>query len=296
MPSPLERQVYLINLLRNRSYSKAELIDKVMINFDLNDYSDRSFERDKSDIETNSQFPSIGYNRAENSYYLNPEEVHLLDQFEGYSLLVENEFLLSSINKNGLFSDKIIFETRKFAGTKCLPILKKAIDEQSEIKFDYFYYDTQETKTKIVKPYRLKLKDFRWYLLAQDDSKADFKSYGLERISNMHILCEKFELETIDFNEPYRDAFAMFTDGEAEKVILEFSPRDGNYLRSNPIHHSQKVTTLPDGVQIELHIKPTLDLIMELMKRTWSLKIIEPLHLKETFVDFWKKAIERNTD
>lgn len=86
----------------------------------------------------------------------------------------------------------------------------------------------------------------------------------------------------------------MFTDGDAKKIVLEFDRRDGNYLISNPIHQSQKVTTLPDKVRIELYIKPTLDLIMELMKRTWSIKIIEPKWLRDQFVEYWNKAISLN--
>lgn len=296
MSTPLQRQHYIVSLLKNRNVSKEELMEKIMEYFDLDSYSESTFERDKSVITANPLFPSVVFNRRENAYSLCRDELYLLSQSELYYLILENDFLLSSINKNGLLSDAIIFETRKFTGTECLSVLRKAIENQQEVRFDYFYYDTQETKTKTVQPYRLKLKDFRWYLLAQDDSDIAFKSYGLERISNHEVLSQTFEVQDIDFDQPYNDAFGMFTDGDAQKIVLEFDNRDGNYLMSNPIHHSQKVTTLPDGVRIELYIKPTLDLIMELMKRTWSLKIVEPKSLRDRFVEYWKEAIKRNKD
>lgn len=74
----------------------------------------------------------------------------------------------------------------------------------------------KKLKTKTVQPYRLKLKDFRWYLRAQDDSGVAFKSYGLERISNLEVLNQTFEAQDIDFDQPYHDAFGMFTDGDAK--------------------------------------------------------------------------------
>ena len=294
MSTPLQRQHYIVSLLKNRNVSKEELMEKIVDYFDLDSYSESTFERDKSVINANPLFPSVVFNRRENAYSLCRDELYLLSQSELYYLILENDFLLSSINKNGLLSEAIIFETRKFTGTECLSVLRKAIENQQEVSFDYFYYDTQETKTKTVQPYRLKLKDFRWYLLAQDDSGVAFKSYGLERISNLEVLNQTFEAQDIDFDQPYHDAFGMFTDGDAKKIVLEFDRRDGNYLISNPIHQSQKVTTLPDKVRIELYIKPTLDLIMELMKRTWSIKIIEPKWLRDQFVEYWNKAISLN--
>ncbi|WP_454938344.1 hypothetical protein [Capnocytophaga gingivalis] len=33
---------------------------------------------------------------------------------------------------------------------------------------------------------------------------------------------------------------------------------------------------------------------MELMRRSWSLTIIEPEHLREEFLNYWKEAIKRN--
>lgn len=82
---------------------------------------------------------------------------------------------------------------------------------------------------------------------------------------------------------------------EAVKVILEFDHRDGHYLKANPIHPSQKLLSENKEItQFEFFVKPNEDFIMEIMKRTWSLKVIEPLFLKQKLLDYWQDALNRN--
>ena len=64
---------------------------------------------------------------------------------------------------------------------------------------------------------------------------------------------------------------------------------------TSPIHPSQQVVSKTNKrVTFELYIKPTLDLIMEQMKRSWSLTIIEQLYLREEFITYWQEAVKRN--
>ena len=89
----------------------------------------------------------------------------------------------------------------------------------------------------------------------------------------------------------------MFTDAKAEKIVLQFDHRDGNYLKASPIHHSQRVIAeTATHITFELYVKPTLYFIMELMKRSWSLTILEPTHLRDTFVKYWQEAVKRNLE
>ena len=87
----------------------------------------------------------------------------------------------------------------------------------------------------------------------------------------------------------------MFTNEEAVKVILEFDHRDGHYLKANPIHPSQEVLSEDkQTIQFEFFVKPNEDFIMEIMKRSWSLKVVEPQFLKDKFLEYWKAALKRN--
>ena len=99
----------------------------------------------------------------------------------------------------------------------------------------------------------------------------------------------------IDWNEKYRHCFAMFTgNGKPERVVLSFDHRDGNYVEAMPINHSQELRREDDRTIVELKINVTLDLIMELMSRSWSIEVIEPKLLRTQLRDIYKEAMKRN--
>ena len=253
----------------------------------MDKYSDTTFSNDKTAIKDvwKIDLECDNFNR----YSINAN-------FEG---LFQNDLLnsvifLSSLNSDLLLPGFVIPETRKNTGLEHFFNISKAIEENSELKISYFDYVSEREKNKTIQPYRLKQKDFKWYVLATDSTEVPFKSYALERIRDIEFL-GNFKLKKIDFEIPFQDAIGMFTNEDAVKVVLEFDHRDGHYLKSNPIHHSQKeLSENKETIQFEFFVKPTLDFIMEIMKRTWSLKVIEPEFLKEKFLGYWKDAIERN--
>ena len=207
--------------------------------------------------------------------------------------LVERKLGKSKLNQ---LIPKIVFDERESTGIDYFKQILDACENNQTIRFDYFNYEKQETDQKKIQPYLLKEKKSKWYVLGFDVGKPEnFRSYALERISNFENTKQKFEFQNVDFASTYENTFGMFTDGNAEKIILQFDSRDGNYLKANPIHHSQKIKKTEHGVELELFIKPTIDFVMELMSRSSSLKIIEPESLKKEIKSIWGKAIERNS-
>ncbi|MCX8524674.1 WYL domain-containing protein [Chryseobacterium formosus] len=131
-------------------------------------------------------------------------------------------------------------------------------------------------------------------VLATDDSEIPFKSYALERIKKIEIL-GNFKPKQIDFKIPYKHAVGMFTNCDPEEIILEFDHRDGHYLKANPIHSSQQILAeTPDRIQFRFFVKPNEDFLMEVLKRSWSVKVLEPETLKKKMKKFWTEALDRN--
>ena len=292
------RMIILVRTILNENgkLTAAEIKTKVENQFKsyqdikslkMDKYSDTTFSTDKTAIKDvwKIDLECDNFNR----YSINAN-------FEG---LFQNDLLnsvifLSSLNSDLLLPGFVIPETRKNTGLEHFFSISKAIEENSELKISYFDYVSEREKNKTIQPYRLKQKDFKWYVLATDSTEVPFKSYALERIRDIEFL-GKFKPKKIDFETPFQDAIGMFTNEDAVKVVLEFDHRDGHYLKSNPIHHSQKeLSENKETIQFEFFVKPTLDFIMEIMKRTWSLKVIEPEFLKEKFLGLWKDAINRN--
>nr|WP_314558195.1 WYL domain-containing protein [uncultured Capnocytophaga sp.] len=295
------RQFTLLRYVRNSNrkgeYPKWASIKKKMNtylggNSEEELYSSLLFERDKEKLryEWGCNFKFI--NKAQGYWFEEEDASAIIDD------LLTSYLLLTTRNKDGLLPEYVIAESRINTGAEHIATCMEAIEEHYELQITYYDYRDDTQKNYTLQPYKLKHKDYKWYVLAVDTATPEvaFKAFALERISKMKE-GKKFKPNTkIDFYAPYTDAFGMFTDAEAQKVVLQFDRRDGNYLKASPIHHSQQVIAeTPEHITIELYIKLTLDFIMELMKRSWSLTVLEPTHLRDTFVKYWQEAVKRNT-
>ncbi|MEI6556138.1 MAG: WYL domain-containing protein [Paludibacter sp.] len=289
------RYLLIIRYVKNHPFcSKKEIIDYIIREFSERGdnpklgLSERNLTRDFEEIR-NTFGLSIDYNPTNRGYCIPQDEQQdpIVDQ------LMENLDLLH-IGIDGGLPDFIQPEKRRSRGTEHLLPLKNAIAQNKTVKFEYKKFYPNVIEFKSVQPYMLKESRGRWYLLGLDSDKKA-KSYGLDRITELEVLEKTFKKNTeIDWNEKYTHSFAMFTDEQVEKVILSFDERDGNYIEAMPIHSSQTIIRQGERVIVTLNIRITLDFIMELMSRSWSVEIITPLSLRQRLHEIYKEAMVRN--
>jgi len=291
----IQRQLFIIRFVKKHpfctlkeiySHVEDQLAFHGIINVGL---SDKTLRRDFNAI---SDFGlSIDY--SNNKGYFIPEDENQDSYLEED---LESFYILNSIGGDDGKPDFIFPEKRRSRGTENFISLKKAIQENHLIQFEYKKFESNNIEKKIVEPYALKSSRGIWYLLGFDKKDSlNSRSYGLDRITKLELLDKTFKKnDEINWNELYEHSFAMFTDGPIKEVILSYDTRDGNYIEAMPIHSSQKITREGDRIIVTLNIMITLDLIMELMSRSWSLKIIAPLSLKHKMHEIYKEAMERN--
>ena len=98
--------------------------------------------------------------------------------------------------------------------------------------------------------------------------------------------------------ELYRHCFGISmpeVNTQPEEVVLSFSLPKGRYILSYPLHHSQ--TTLIDNeeeVRVGMKVYITIDLVLELLKHTGEIRIIQPDSLRTRYLDYLKKGLELN--
>jgi predicted DNA-binding transcriptional regulator YafY len=149
-----------------------------------------------------------------------------------------------------------------------------------------------------VAPHFLKESQQRWYLLAIDEGKL--KLFSVDRISNLSCLPEhSFERDkSIDVENLFKDSFGIWNqeDIPVEDIVLSYDALDGKFLKTVPLHHSQTILTDTENeFRIMVHLRITNDFVMELLSRSRSLTVIEPLSLRKRIHDVYANAIERNS-
>ena len=163
-----------------------------------------------------------------------------------YEDLLMNFDLLTSLNHDVREAGYIISEHNRPKGSNGIPTIIKAIKECKVLSFSYtLVRKGGKIISKEVKPYFIKESLGLWYMLAFDESDM-LKSYGIDRISELHILDKKFKRDkNINTRELYKHSYGIWDNPEApvEEVVLSYSPLDGSFIKTTPLHSSQEIIT-----------------------------------------------------
>lgn len=94
-------------------------------------------------------------------------------------------------------------------------------------------------------------------------------TFGLDRITNLEITQRSFVYPN-EFkpDEYFRDCFGIITDDTipVEEIVLSFDAVQARYIKSFPLHHSQKeIEPINDEYTMRLKLRPSIDFIMELL-------------------------------
>ena len=218
---------------------------------------------------------AIECQRGSNLYYIeNPNVLKkdsinqwLLDSFAVSNLLMDNRTI----------SDRIMLEDVP-SGRNYLEIILKAIRENRQIVIDYedfFGNIVQELK---VNPYFIRLFKRRWYVMALVTSGNEIRRFGLDRINRIEILESKFKYpKDLSPQVYYTDYYGVFHDAEPLTIQLKAYKEKPNYLRSLPLHHSQReIESNAEYTIFEYKIAPTYDFIQEILSHGNQLEVLSP--------------------
>jgi predicted DNA-binding transcriptional regulator YafY len=291
----LNRYILIINKLRKKACSFEEIQEhlKQQSEFDEENYevSIRTFQRDIKEIGSMYNI-DISYNRSQNVYEImqdvnDDRNERLMESFE----------LFNALNLSSSLQDHIVVEKRKPLGTENMHGLLHAIKNHFEISFTHEkYWDDKHKNSRIVYPLSLKEARNRWYLVAKDHKDGVIKTFGLDRITELQITTKKF-IYPLDYShdEKFKYSFGIITDEvKPQKIKLALSHEQSNYIKSLPLHYSQKIISDDEnGCIIELLMSPTYDFVMELMSFGQEVKVIEPKSLQEEIIVKLETALKQ---
>ncbi|MFN8287192.1 MAG: WYL domain-containing protein [Chitinophagales bacterium] len=317
---PLNRDAYsryrLIDTrLQKKPYPTLEdLISYVSEHVDKT-ISKRTLQLDLQEMRYNQALgfnAPIAYNRAERTYhYADPEysinnlpvsadELHgldfaisLLDQFKHLPAIKEFEEAIMKIastvkmNKDARGESDYIQLDKPFVikGIELVEPILKAISERRVVKFTYQRHGSDTASQILLEPYLIRESKNFWYVIGNGISKKDHKilTFALDRIQDLRLTEQTFSDEKIDKKNFYNNVLGVsIAEGKPEKVVLSFAPMQGKYIKTIPIHHSQKVIKDTDKeLRISLELVINTELKMQIMSYGDKVKVISPAPLVE---------------
>jgi predicted DNA-binding transcriptional regulator YafY len=221
------------------------------------------------------------------------EESNLINQHLQESFNLIHTFQLSKGVEEFIF-----FDDRTSRGTEHLHSLVNAIKKQLVIQFYHNLNFENSLTLRKIRPLALKEVKKSWYLIGWNE-KNELRNYGLDRIENLEISAEKFEKGTeLNLKSHYRHIFGIFNDPKVsvEEVVLCFVPQRGNYIKSKPLHPTQR--TLEDterGLTIALDVKINPELLSEILSYGEQVQVLRPDTLKNQLRELLVKIISNVT-
>ena len=318
---PVDKQVMLRYQVLNkcfrsryREYTIEDLLDecnKALRSQDKPEVSKRTIQNDITTLETD-----YGIRLQENlkrgrqrlyRYYdldyslplirINDEErnkiqaaIDVLEDFEGEPLYDWTRSFLMQV-ESGLLNDSpsplVTFQSNPdLKGISHFPNLLQAIRTKRVLKLRYTPYG-KDTQTITIYPYHLKQFNDRWYLIAQAKGYETFAHYALDRIDSYEEVALPYKDSDVDFSEYFDDVIGVTVpDVDAEDIVIKVTGKRFNYIRTKPIHLSQRIIEEAEGYAIiSINVKVNKELESLILSFGDDMEVVAPASFRDRIAE-----------
>ena len=193
------------------------------------------------------------------------------------------------INESHKLKERIVFENIPSGQQYLTPIIE-AMRDGLKLEITYQSYWMVEPASFEVQPYFVKVFKQRWYVIGRSDK---VRVYALDRIKRLNVTGNTYNLpESFDPESFFQDCYGIIQGEEmkAETIMLRFDSSQAKYIRALPLHHSQKeIEITAEFVVFEYRIKPTFDIIQEILLHGDMVEVLAPVSLRKEI----RKIVEK---
>lgn len=282
-PTLFREYIWLIDVIhRARRISLRELNEQ-WVDTEMSggvEMSRMTFYRHKGAIEEMFGV-QIAFDRKPGKYYISNEEVLRRDSVQNWMLSTLS--VSNLLGESKALQDRILLEHVPSVVGRMEPVIE-AMRKSVKLRMTYRKYDGSGSKEYLVSPYCIKLYHQRWYMLALY-GEDQLHVFAFDRMEDVSVTKEAFVIDP-GFNAEayYADCMGVtkMEDVKPERVVLRAFGNEADYVRSLPIHPSQReVTASEDYTDFEYYVRPTLELCGHILSRGARLKVIAPQSLAQ---------------
>ena len=278
-----KRYIWLVDLINRRKYVSFKEISEAWMRSPLNEtgdpLSERTFFNHKDAIA--GMFGIEILNDRSLGFYIGRSDVGS-DETSDWMLhtLCLNNVLL----ENADMKDRILME-KVPSSERFLTDIISAMRDFRVTRLCYQSFRHPEPFCFNVRPYCVKYLKQRLYLLGVSDLGR--RIYSFARFVDMEELEEHFEIpKGFDAEEYFGNYFGVIIGEEPEDVKIRVVPDQVKYIRTLPMHGSQRETVQEDGSSVfSYHIAPTFDFVQEILSHGADVEVLDPAELRDSVAD-----------
>lgn len=175
-------------------------------------------------------------------------------------------------------------------GNQWLKPLYEAIDVYKVIQVSYFSLRTKKKVIGNISPYLLKEYNNRWWLIGLFGK--NIVNIALETIEDIQLSSLPFtKTESFDPKTYFENVLGVTVNqGAVETIRLKVAIESVEYLRSKPIHHTQKEIK-EDGTELTLQVVLNTELEHIILQYGFGIEVLEPEPLRTKIAIILKKAL-----
>jgi len=288
----LSRYIWLLDTIYSAGFISRQEIDRRWCRSLLSEgemcIPERTFHHYKDAIQELFQI-DIAFSKTRGYYIENARDI----QYDEMRKWLISTFAVNNlINERMTLSKRISFESMP-SGQKYLTIILEAIRDGVKLKVTHQGYKKAEPTSFKIAPYCLKVFKQRWYVLAESQYEDHrLLVYSLDRFINLERTDEKYTIpEDYSIDDSFRNIYGVScTDKKSEFVKLKVAASQVPFLRSLPLHSTQKEVETKDDYSIfELFLVPTYELMHEIMSHGADWEVLSPQWVREEIKEEVKK-------
>lgn len=303
------RYVWLVDIIRQHKRLTYEEINRLWKESGLS-YGDedslplRTFHNHRKAI---MDIFNIDIECDKNGYKYYIDDLESLEHDTLRSWLIDSYTTLNQIQADGKLENRIIFENIP-SGRTWLTAINNAMRKNEVLYITYQSFWHSEPNSFEIEPYYLKIVKQRWYVIARSPyysarNKAEgiepadvYRIYALDRIKEIVESGKTFEFnKNFDIEHYFEGCCGVIPSEEpAERVVIAAYGEFANYLRTLPLHKSQKETGKKgDATLFEYRIKPTFDFYQLLLAQGNQLEVLEPESIRNEMRNRLRQTMAR---
>lgn len=291
----IRRYTLIIEKLKSNQYPSLNEIIDYLNNIGLKT-SKRTTERDLDAIRNDFGI-EISYNRLNDGYFIDYDNSINIESFFRFLEIVNTAELLSeSLSESKEALSYISFDTGGgLKGIEYLKPLLQAIKEYRKIAFKHFNFHTELNKSYSMKPYLLKEYQNRWYIVGVVEGINELRTFGIDRLEDLKLKTDTFipDKKINPLAKFEQIVGLVYSDAEQQRIVLSFTPNQGHYIKTLPIHKSQQIL-VDDATEfrIELKLIPNFELTQKILMNADAVKVVEPKWLADEIKNILLSSLE----
>jgi len=290
----IERLTSILSYVNDHHFPSKESIMAYLEEKDMFP-TERTFQRDLKTLR-DLCFIEVKYDRAQNGYFINKDSQPDFDNWmHVFELFNTARIINETLAKSSGNIDYIDFDrTSMHMDSETLKRMLQAVIDRNKVKFVHRSFWWEKDRTIIILPHLLKQYQNRWYVYGCF-SNGEFRSFGIDRITDLEVLSESFKPKMKQPKEIFDNIIGLVYENETvEEVILSYGSFQGKYIKTQPIHTSQKILIDDENeLRISIRVIPNYELQEQILKQGERVKVLEPEWLKEEIKDRLKVALEQ---